>query len=974
MANKVMVREYPQDQRLAVCHSSWDAKRGNRNISVENKSPAAHAVLKEKRTRASDPTNTLPIRNRFARAMRSRFDRLAKLIRKAVYEEDCFGLRDRENMFIQAEMFMNAETPGPRAFEFKQSGEKIEEFSKWLNEVMNDEVLEVTSAADRERAETSIMGARRWTDDYIHSSYQRGVADARSDLIKQGVDIPEFEGIDQQGQYIGTAFNQKAHVDRLGEVYARTYSDLKGITSNLDTQISRILAQGLADGDNPLKLARKLRKITTGDGKDLGIKDSLGRYIPAKRRAEMLARTEAIRACAEANLREYEECGIKKVEWVFGGVNSCEYCESMHGQQFTIKEAQGMIPAHPMCGCGWVAVVDVPGEDFEEGLDEESREFKAGENKQRIYDAWLRGEVDPAKLAQLAGGDVKDSTIRGWLNKWKRGQGLPAGRKAGEAPTSAPEPKPEPKPKPRPEPKPKPKTKVAPIPEFKSKFDDMSVNDLKKYLKDKGVTFKGNLSNKDLDSYREMARFLDRFDRALQGKSLKDIVRKIELGDIGGGSGGTYNPSTKTITLDGKMLGRNFDTKIGGGRWGVSDSLVGVLGHEVGHGYWDKQLPYKEKSKFKNLYNKLGKAWFKKNISKYGASSFDEAFAECFAYYVKTGKDFPDAELSKFFKENIPRGMVTVPKEEVEKPKARTTKSTAKLGEGDEFYNMDRNQVRNYLEDLGIEVTGNMSRASLSSCQEMARYLDRLSKGVGGANEFVKSLVFDKISKRTSGQYTSGVKVIELNPSVLRDGTNVQIGKGNWGISMNYVGILAHECGHGYWYNCLNSRNKAEFERIYNEKGKDWFKKNITGYGATRIEEAFAEAFAYYTLTGKKMPGELNDYFKKIVPDNLITVPKDREAREAAREAAKEAAKEKAKTVSTTTGEKYWNEQLSNKAKTKFKNLYYGKLGKDWFEKNIGEASSVEAAFVKCFDEYLKTGKGLPDEYLNKFFEENILS
>jgi hypothetical protein len=78
-------------------------------------------------------------------------------------------------------------------------------------------------------------------------------------------------------------------------LFTRVFSDLKGITSAMDAQISRVLAQGIADGDGPALLARKLVATINGTKMgDLALTDTLGRFIPATRRAMILARTEII--------------------------------------------------------------------------------------------------------------------------------------------------------------------------------------------------------------------------------------------------------------------------------------------------------------------------------------------------------------------------------------------------------------------------------------------------------------------------------------------------------------------------------------------------------------------------------------------------------------------------------------------------------------------------------------------------------
>ena len=82
----------------------------------------------------------------------------------------------------------------------------------------------------------------------------------------------------------------------------------------MDTQISKVLAQGIADGDSPAAIARKLNK-TIGGGLDLVTKTKAGitRTIPAQVRAQTLARTEIIRAHHAATIQEYRNFGMAGV-------------------------------------------------------------------------------------------------------------------------------------------------------------------------------------------------------------------------------------------------------------------------------------------------------------------------------------------------------------------------------------------------------------------------------------------------------------------------------------------------------------------------------------------------------------------------------------------------------------------------------------------------------------------------------------
>jgi len=292
-----------------------------------------------------DPTRTTTLRNAFSRAMRRRFDELIKVIRISVVTQDALGLsEERQNTPFTFQM--NPASPGQ--FDFPRSADKIDAFMRWLEEQVERGILttgtysQLGSAFDQ-----------AWTNLYILDSYKRGIIRANREMRKLGFNIPSIE--DQGG--IDVVMQNPIHMDRVALLFTRVYEGLKGITTAMDTQISRVLAQGMIDGDNMQTIARKLIATINGTGMgDLAITDTLGRFIPARRRAEMLARTEIIRAHHLATIQEYRNwqmVGVYvKAEWMTAGDNRvCSQCAGMQGEIFKLDVIEKMIPLHPQCRC-----------------------------------------------------------------------------------------------------------------------------------------------------------------------------------------------------------------------------------------------------------------------------------------------------------------------------------------------------------------------------------------------------------------------------------------------------------------------------------------------------------------------------------------------------------------------------------------------------------------------------------------------
>ncbi len=286
-----------------------------------------------------DPTYTTPLRNAFAKDMRRRFKELTDVIWEGVVVRDCFGL-DRGVHTLQMS------PTGFNQFAFMRDPEKVEAFMAWLQEQVDKGLLKVSTF---QQIGTSIEAA--WTNMYVYDSYKRGVLRARQELQKAGVQIPSIEDSGGIGVVLGTPF----HMDRIGLLFTRVYGELKNITGAMDLQISKVLAQGLIDGDGPRLIARKLIATINGTGVDkLGITDTLGRFIPARRRAEMLARTEVIRAHHIGSIQEYRNWAVEGVtvmaEWSTAGDDRvCDKCASLEGKIFTLDEIEPLIPLHPQC-------------------------------------------------------------------------------------------------------------------------------------------------------------------------------------------------------------------------------------------------------------------------------------------------------------------------------------------------------------------------------------------------------------------------------------------------------------------------------------------------------------------------------------------------------------------------------------------------------------------------------------------------
>lgn len=291
---------------------------------------------------AYDPTRTTYLRTAFVRDMNRRFNSLMKIIREAVVTQDCFGLTVQTNVELTSPFYQQ--------FNFPSTGQKVESFMEWLKQQEDRSILEET-------AFLGIGAAVPWTNTYVSGAYQIGIQRARTEMIRQNPDIPSVEA----SGGLPLVFLLPHHADYSGLAFTQAFEGLKEIATTMDSQIRRVLAQGLVDGLTSRQLARKLL-ATIKDG-SLATTDTLGRFIPAKRRAEMLARTEIIRAHHLANIQEYKTWQVRGVvvtaEWSTAGDDRvCDQCAGMHGNRYTLKEIEHMIPVHPNCRCIALPIVE----------------------------------------------------------------------------------------------------------------------------------------------------------------------------------------------------------------------------------------------------------------------------------------------------------------------------------------------------------------------------------------------------------------------------------------------------------------------------------------------------------------------------------------------------------------------------------------------------------------------------------------
>lgn len=148
----------------------------------------------------------------------------------------------------------------------------------------------------------------------------------------------------QKEGFIRTTLGSPISRERLDALVGRVFTDIKGVTAAVSTQMTRVLADGLVQGRSPRLIARDLNKVV----------DTIG-----IRRSELIARTEVVRSLNEGALTAYENMGVQELGVMVeltptNDTRTCPLCADLRGMVVKINEARGMLPRHAACRCAWI--------------------------------------------------------------------------------------------------------------------------------------------------------------------------------------------------------------------------------------------------------------------------------------------------------------------------------------------------------------------------------------------------------------------------------------------------------------------------------------------------------------------------------------------------------------------------------------------------------------------------------------------
>lgn len=154
---------------------------------------------------------------------------------------------------------------------------------------------------------------------------------------------------------------------------------IAGYGQDAAAEVQKALVRGLALGDSAAVTARAVQQA-------LGI---------TRTRAELLTRTETMRAARAATMAAYQASGVvKMVRWSASlSARTCGYCLSRHGKLFPLGTT---MVTHPACRCSWSPwspAWDEPWQSGESWLSEQSVKVQRQVLGVAGQEVWAAGHV-----------------------------------------------------------------------------------------------------------------------------------------------------------------------------------------------------------------------------------------------------------------------------------------------------------------------------------------------------------------------------------------------------------------------------------------------------------------------------------------------------------------------------------------------------------------------------------------------------
>lgn len=230
---------------------------------------------------------------------------------------------------------LNAADPsGLRRTEDRRAAEMQADLERLIRRVLDrlspdSSPMAVQRIVDAELAGYS-SGTRQKVIEWVQDTEQRSVLRGEQLLKASGVSI---------GARLGPRELPK---DLRERIEINIANEIDSLTADVKKALTRSLIDGMEAGEGSRVLTKRLQE-------DLAM---------PRVRADLIARTETMRAYNDASKAQYERYGIKRVEWLAAiDERTCPTCGALNGRQWPIDKAPPC-PAHPRCRCVLLPCVD----------------------------------------------------------------------------------------------------------------------------------------------------------------------------------------------------------------------------------------------------------------------------------------------------------------------------------------------------------------------------------------------------------------------------------------------------------------------------------------------------------------------------------------------------------------------------------------------------------------------------------------
>lgn len=226
--------------------------------------------------------------------------------------------------------------------------QKVKAFQQWLRD-QNNQWLRGTYGSDLRGVPKPSMN--QLMDEYIERGMRKGMGSAFDGIKKSKAGrekLDFYKGTREQ--FLEDTFGRPVAREKVELMAAKSFTDLEGVTDDMDVRMTRALVDGLVQGKGPRDIARQMVKevdITTT-------------------RAQGVAHDALMSVHAEGQLDAMEAMGMDEVgvqvEWstsglgvtAKGNLSPCRLCAELEGVVLTISEARGMLPRHRWCKCTFI--------------------------------------------------------------------------------------------------------------------------------------------------------------------------------------------------------------------------------------------------------------------------------------------------------------------------------------------------------------------------------------------------------------------------------------------------------------------------------------------------------------------------------------------------------------------------------------------------------------------------------------------